>query len=51
MQINGSSNVPLSQCRVTGVHGLNNSNIDTAGNRIDKDLYTTIYVDVVCQDV
>ena len=51
VQLNGSSNVPLSQCKLTGVHGLNDSNLDTSGNRIDSDLYTTVYVDVVCNDV
>jgi hypothetical protein len=49
VQLNGSANVPLSQCKVTGVHGLNNSNIDSSGNRIDENLYTTVYVDVSCQ--
>ena len=51
VQLNGSSNVPLSQCKLTGVHGLNDSNLDTSGNRIDKDEYTTVYVDVVCNNV
>lgn len=51
VQLNGSSNVPLSQCKLTGVHGLNDSNLDTSGNRIDQDLYTTVYVDVVCNGV
>ena len=50
VQINGSANVPLSLCKVTGVHGLNNSNVDSSGSRIDEDLFTTIYVDVRCQD-
>ena len=51
VQLNGSSNVPLSQCKVTGVHGLNNSNVDASGSRIDEDLFTTVYVDVACSDV
>jgi hypothetical protein len=50
VQLNGSANVPLSLCKVTGVHGLNNSNIDPSGSRIDEDLFTTVYVDVDCQD-
>lgn len=49
VQLNGSVNVPLSQCDVTGVHGLNNSNIDEDGNRIDDRLYTTVYVDLSCE--
>jgi hypothetical protein len=51
VQLNGSSNVPLSQCKVTGVHGLNNSNIDSSGSRIDENLFTTVYVNVACSDV
>jgi hypothetical protein len=50
VQLNGSANVPLSLCEVAGVHGLRNSNIDSSGSRIDEDLYTTVYVDVRCQD-
>lgn len=50
VQINGSANVPLSFCKVTGVHGLNNSNVDSSGSRIDEDLFTTVYVDVHCDD-
>lgn len=50
VQLNGSSNVPLSQCRATGVHGLRNSNVDASGARIDQDLFNTVYVDVKCQD-
>lgn len=48
--VNGSANVPLSLCKATGVHGLNNSNVDSSGSRIDEDLFTTIYVDVRCRD-
>jgi hypothetical protein len=50
VQLNGSSNVPLSLCKATGVHGLRNSNIDASGTRIDEELFNTVYVDVVCQD-
>jgi hypothetical protein len=48
VQINGSTNGPLSLCKATGVHGLNDSNLDSAGNRIDDDQFSTVYVDVVC---
>jgi hypothetical protein len=51
VQLNGTSTGPLSQCKVTGVYGLNNSNIDPSGSRIDEDLFTTVYVDVACSDV
>jgi hypothetical protein len=48
VQINGPTSGPLSLCKATGVHGLNNSNLDSSGNRIDEDLFSTVYVDVVC---
>jgi hypothetical protein len=48
VQINGSTSGPLSLCKATGVHGLNDSNRDSSGNRIDEDQFSTIYVDVVC---
>jgi hypothetical protein len=48
VQINGTTTVPLSLCKATGVHGMNDSNLDSAGNRIDEDRFSTIYVDVVC---
>jgi hypothetical protein len=48
VQINGQANGPLSLCKATGIHGLNNSNLDSAGNRIDEDQFSTVYVDVVC---
>jgi hypothetical protein len=50
VQLNGSTSVPLSQCKVTGVHGLNDSNLDESGNKIDPDLHSTVYVDVVCHN-
>ena len=40
--------VPLSECTATDVHGLSDSNIDSAGLRIDPTQFTTVYVDVVC---
>jgi hypothetical protein len=39
VQVNGTVSVPLSQCIVTGVHGLANS---------DPTVFTTAYVDVSC---
>ncbi|GAB7069922.1 hypothetical protein H7J06_16300 [Mycobacterium hodleri] len=50
VQLNGSTAVPLSQCKVTGTSGLNNSNLDESGNKIDPDLHNTVYVDVVCHN-
>jgi hypothetical protein len=39
VQLNGKASGPLSQCIVTGVHGLANS---------DPTVFTTAYVDVSC---
>ena len=47
--LNGASVYPLSSCRVIGVEGLNNSNIDGTGSRIDKTRFDTVYVDISCR--
>jgi hypothetical protein len=49
VQVNGATAFPLSSCRVLGVEGLNNSNIDSAGSRIDPTQFDTVYVDVWCR--
>ncbi|WKG02955.1 hypothetical protein [Mycolicibacterium sp. HK-90] len=49
VQINSNANTGLSNCRVTGVHGLSDSNIDEDGRRIDPSQHTTVYVNVACQ--
>lgn len=49
VQLNSNTSAALSDCRVTGVHGLSDSNIDESGHRIDPSQHTTVYVDVVCQ--
>lgn len=43
VQINGSGGAPLSQCTVTGVHGIPD---DTPGGAAQ---FTTVYVDVACE--
>lgn len=48
VQIHGSAAGQLSQCDVTSVHGMNNSNIDESGNKIDRDLFNTIHLEVDC---
>jgi hypothetical protein len=48
VQINGVAQVPLSQCTVTGIHGLNNSNVNSADQRINSSQFDTVYVDVSC---
>jgi hypothetical protein len=49
VQVNGATVFPLSSCKVLGVEGLNNSNIDSAGTRIDPTEFDTVYVDVSCR--
>ncbi|MBV8966583.1 MAG: hypothetical protein JO191_10455 [Mycobacteriaceae bacterium] len=41
VQVNGSVTAPLSECLVTGVHG-----VPASGN--DSTQFTTVYVDVSC---
>lgn len=48
VQINGAVEEPLSQCTVTDIHGLNNSNVNSAGKRIDSSQFDSVYVDVSC---
>jgi hypothetical protein len=47
--LNGATVFPLSSCKVLGVEGLNNSNIDSSGSRIDSTQFDTVYVDVSCR--
>ena len=49
VQINGGTAFPLSSCKVVQVEGLNNSNIDSSGKRIDPTKFDTVYVDVSCR--
>jgi hypothetical protein len=49
VQVNGATVFPLSSCKVLGVEGLNNSNIDSTGARIDPTQFDTVYVDVSCR--
>ena len=51
VQVHGTASGPLSQCNVTGVHGMNNSNIDESGDRMDQDLFNTIHLEVDCPTV
>jgi len=48
VQINGAVPMSLSRCTVTDVHGLNNSNVNSAGRRINSSQLDTVYVDVSC---
>ena len=47
--LNGAAVFPLSSCKVTGVDGLNNSNVNSAGARIDPTKFDTVYVDISCR--
>jgi hypothetical protein len=47
--LNGATVYPLSGCKVTGIEGLNSSNIDSSGRRIDPEQFDTIYVDIPCR--
>ena len=49
VQINGGLAFPLSSCKVIQVEGLNNSNIDSNGKRIDPTKFDTVYVDFSCR--
>jgi hypothetical protein len=47
--LNGATVYPLSGCKVTGIEGLNSSNIDSSGRRIDPEQFDTVYVDISCR--
>src|SRR5258708_3317068 len=46
VQINGSVTAPLGQCKVTGVHGM--SNTDANGHQLVPNQFNTAFVDVDC---
>ena len=48
VQLNEIPDAPLSECTATDVHGLSDSNINSAGLRINPTQFTTIYVDIDC---
>lgn len=47
--INGAVVYPLSACRVLGIEGLRNDNIDGSGAIIDRTKFTTVWVDISCK--
>jgi hypothetical protein len=49
VQLNGAAVYPLSSCKVTGIEGLNNSNTNSIGAKIDPAQFTTVYVDISCK--
>jgi hypothetical protein len=47
--VNGAEVDPLSGCKVTGVEGLRDSNVNPSGSRIDSTEFDTVYVDISCK--
>lgn len=47
--LNGAVVYPLSACKVTGVEGLRNSNVNPSGSRVDPTQFDTVYVDISCR--
>jgi hypothetical protein len=50
VQVNGTADNPMSECTVTGVTGLSDSNVDAAGRLLDPTRFTTAHVDISCPD-
>jgi hypothetical protein len=49
VQLNGAAVYPLSGCKVTGIEGLDNDNVNSAGAIIDPTKLTTVWVDISCK--
>lgn len=49
VQLNGAAVYPLSGCKVTGVEGMHNDNINSAGAIINPTKFTTVWVDISCK--
>ena len=49
VQVNGAAVYPLSGCKVTGVEGMHNDNVNSAGAIIDPTKLTTVWVDISCK--
>jgi hypothetical protein len=49
VQLNGAAVNPLSGCKVTGIEGLHNDNVNSAGALIDPTKLTTVWVDITCK--
>jgi hypothetical protein len=49
VQLNGAAVYPLSGCKVTGIEGMHNDNINSAGAIIDPTKLTTVWVDILCK--
>ncbi|WP_365998242.1 hypothetical protein [Mycolicibacterium sp.] len=49
VQLNGAAVYPLSGCKVTGIEGMHNDNISSAGTLIDPTKFTPVWVDIFCK--
>jgi hypothetical protein len=49
VQVNGAVVNPLSGCKVTGIEGMHNDNVNSAGAIIDPTKLTTVWVDITCK--
>jgi hypothetical protein len=49
VQLNGAAVYPLSGCKVTGVEGLRDDNVNPGGSRKDATKLDTVYVDILCK--
>ena len=47
--MNGAVVYPLSGCKVLGVEGMTNDNVDGSGAIIDRTKFTTVWVDISCK--
>lgn len=47
--VNGAVVYPLSGCKVLGIEGLRNDNVDSSGAIIDRTKLTTVWVDISCK--
>ncbi|UCZ60361.1 hypothetical protein [Mycolicibacterium phocaicum] len=49
VQVNGAVVYPLSGCKVLGIEGMTNDNVDGSGAIIDRTKFTTVWVDISCK--
>jgi hypothetical protein len=49
VQLNGAAVYPISGCKVIGVEGLRDSNVNPSGSRKDPAQFDTVYVDITCK--
>jgi hypothetical protein len=47
--LNGAAVYPLSGCKVLGIEGMRNDNVDSSGAIIDRTKFTPVWVDISCK--